>query len=112
MSCSIIQLLKNKKLTNEKYVTWKSNLNMILVIDDPPFVLMEECPPSPTRNASRNVRDAYNRWKKVNVKAYVYLLSNMSKIREEGQLRLTSCLEFSCIGHVALLRLKSEMSRL
>ncbi|KAA0047691.1 gag/pol protein [Cucumis melo var. makuwa] len=59
---------------------WKSNLNMILVIDDPRFVLMEECPPSPTRNASRIVRDAYDCWTKANNKARIHLLWIMSDI--------------------------------
>ena len=58
MSSSITQLLKNKKIICENYAT---NLNKILVNNDVHFILMEECPPFPTRNASQNVRDAYNR---------------------------------------------------
>ena len=80
MSSSIIQLLKKKKITDENYATWKSNLYMIMVNDDLYFVLMEECPPFPARNASQNVKDAYNRWTKANDKARVYPLSNMFNI--------------------------------
>ena len=61
-------------------MTWKSNLNKILVNNDLRFVLMEECPHSPARNASQNVRDAYNRWTKANNKVRVYLVSSMFDI--------------------------------
>ncbi|KAA0041293.1 gag/pol protein [Cucumis melo var. makuwa] len=70
MSSSIIALLKNKILTSENYGTLKSNLNMILVIDDLCFVLMEEHP-SLARNASLTVRDTYNPH---------YILANMSDV--------------------------------
>ena len=60
MSFSIIQLLKNEKLTVENYATWKANLNMIHVVDDLRFILIEECPPFPTPNAVQTAKDAYN----------------------------------------------------
>ena len=80
MSSSIIALLKNEKLTGENYATWKSNLNTILVIDDLRFVLTEECPPIPARNASQSARDAYDRWTKANDKARVYILASLSGV--------------------------------
>ena len=58
----IIALLKKEQLTGEYYATWKLKLNMILVITNLRFVLMEKCPPFPTQNASKIVRDAYDRW--------------------------------------------------
>jgi len=80
MSSSIVALLKNEKLTSENCTTWKSNLNTIMVIDDLRFVLMEECPPIPSHNASQSVRDAYDRWTKANDKARVYILASLSDI--------------------------------
>ncbi|KAA0066279.1 gag/pol protein [Cucumis melo var. makuwa] len=53
---------------------------MILVIADPRFVLMEECPPFHTQNASQSVRDAYGHWTKANDKACLYILASMSDI--------------------------------
>ena len=73
-------MLKNEKLTGENYTTWKFSLNMILVIDDLRFFLMEECPPIPARNASQSVRDAYDRWTKANDKARVYILASLSDV--------------------------------
>ncbi|KAA0059557.1 DNA-binding protein HEXBP-like [Cucumis melo var. makuwa] len=80
MSSSIIALLKKDKLTGENYATWKSKLNMILVSADLCFVLMEECPPFPTKYASQSVRDAYDRWTKANDKARLHILASMSDI--------------------------------
>ncbi|KAA0049831.1 DNA-binding protein HEXBP-like [Cucumis melo var. makuwa] len=53
---------------------------MILVIADLHFVLMEECPPFPTKYASQSVRDAYDRWTKANDKARLHILASMSDI--------------------------------
>ncbi|TYJ97931.1 gag/pol protein [Cucumis melo var. makuwa] len=53
---------------------------MILVIVDLRFVLMEECPPFPTKNASQSVRDAYDRWNKANDKGRLHILASMSDI--------------------------------
>ncbi|KAA0064290.1 gag/pol protein [Cucumis melo var. makuwa] len=80
MSSSIIALLKKDQLTGENYAMWKSKLNMILVIADLRFVLIEECPPLPTKNASQSVRDAYDCWTKANDKARLYILTSMSDI--------------------------------
>ncbi|TYK15919.1 gag/pol protein [Cucumis melo var. makuwa] len=80
MSSSIIALLKKDQLTGENYATWKSKLNMILVIADLRFVLMEECPPFPTQNASQSVKDAYDHWTKANDKASLYMLASLSDI--------------------------------
>ncbi|KAA0043002.1 gag/pol protein [Cucumis melo var. makuwa] len=59
---------------------WKSKLNMILVIADLCFVLMEECPPFPTKYASQSVRDAYDYWTNTNDKARLHILASMSDI--------------------------------
>ena len=78
MSTSFIQLLASEKLKGDNFSTWKSNLNTILVTDDLRFVLTEECPLAPSSNANQNVRDAYDRWIKVNDNARVYILASKS----------------------------------
>ncbi|TYK27941.1 gag/pol protein [Cucumis melo var. makuwa] len=80
MSSSIIALLKKDQLTGKNYATWKSKLNMILVIADLCFVLMEECSPFPTKYASQSVRDAYDCWTKANDKVRNHILASMSDI--------------------------------
>ncbi|XP_038882242.1 uncharacterized protein LOC120073466 [Benincasa hispida] len=80
MTSLLVQLLASNSLTGDNYATWKSSLNTILVIDDLKFVLTKECPLIPTSNANRIVRDAYDRWTKVNEKARVYILANISDV--------------------------------
>ncbi|KAA0041279.1 gag/pol protein [Cucumis melo var. makuwa] len=53
---------------------------MIIVIVDLCFILMEECPPFPTQNASQSVKDAYDCWIKANDEARLYILASMSDI--------------------------------
>ncbi|KAA0034961.1 gag/pol protein [Cucumis melo var. makuwa] len=80
MNSSIVQLLASEKLNGDNYAVWKSNLNTILVVDDLRFVLTEECPQTPTSNANRASRKAYDRWIKENEKAHVYILASMSDV--------------------------------
>ncbi|XP_038885939.1 uncharacterized protein LOC120076247 [Benincasa hispida] len=77
---SLVQLLASDNLIGDNYATWKSNLSIILVIDDPRYVLTEKCPPVPSSNANKNVRDAYDRWIKTNEKAHTYILANISNV--------------------------------
>ena len=80
MVSPIISILANDKLTGENYVKWKSNMNAILVCEDLKFVLTEDCPPEPARNAGQAVRDAHQKWVAANEKARCYLLAGMSEV--------------------------------
>ncbi|TYK05765.1 gag/pol protein [Cucumis melo var. makuwa] len=80
MNSSIVQLLAFEKLNDDNYAAFKSNLNIILVVDDLRFVLTEECPQTPASNANRASRKAYDRWIKANEKARVYILASMSDV--------------------------------
>ncbi|KAA0064149.1 gag/pol protein [Cucumis melo var. makuwa] len=80
MNSSIVQLLASEKLNGDNYVTWKSNLNTILVVDNLRFVLTEECPQTPASNVNRTSRKAYDRWIKANEKVRVYILASMSDV--------------------------------
>ncbi|KAA0035260.1 gag/pol protein [Cucumis melo var. makuwa] len=80
MNSSIVQLLASEKLNGDNYAAWKSNLNTILVVDDLRVVLTKECPQTPTSNANRTSRKAYDRWVKADEKACVYILANMTDV--------------------------------
>ena len=80
MSNPIISILANEQLSGENFVKWKSNMNIILLCDNYKFVLKEERPPVPAGNATRNVREAYDRWIAANNKARCYLLAGMSDV--------------------------------
>ncbi|XP_038903447.1 uncharacterized protein LOC120090034 [Benincasa hispida] len=51
-----------------------------MIIDDLQFVLTEEFPPVPARNASQALKDAYDCWTKTNDKARVYILASLSDV--------------------------------
>ncbi|KAA0051407.1 gag/pol protein [Cucumis melo var. makuwa] len=70
---------------------------MILVIADLRFVLMEECSPFPTQNASQSVRDAYDCWTKTNDKARVYILASMSDILSKKHEIMVTALHFNVV---------------
>ncbi|XP_038877305.1 uncharacterized protein LOC120069587 [Benincasa hispida] len=80
MSNSIIQLLASDKFNGEGYSKWKSNINTILVVDDPRFVLTEEFPPVPSSTANRNIQDIYDKWVGANEKARAYILASISDV--------------------------------
>ena len=77
MNSSIVQLLAFEKLNGKNYVTWKSDLNTLLVVDDLRFVLTEEYPQEPILNANWNVQKEYGRWVKANEKARAYISASM-----------------------------------
>ena len=79
----IIALLANESLTDDNFVKWKSNVNIVLVCENNRFVLTEECPVEPAEpaaNAARSVQEPYERWIQANNKARAYMLSSMSDV--------------------------------
>ena len=80
ITSSIISLFGAKKLTGENYAIWKNTINTVLVINDHKFVITKKCSPAPGSNVAKNVRDAYDRWIKVNDNAKVYILAGLTEV--------------------------------
>ncbi|KAI0526946.1 hypothetical protein KFK09_002540 [Dendrobium nobile] len=84
MTNPILTILSNEKLTEENFMKWKSNMNLILIYENYKFVLNEECPPLPAANASRTIRDAYEKWidsnNKTRTKEYMLVYSESDLI--------------------------------
>ncbi|XP_073288471.1 uncharacterized protein, partial [Primulina huaijiensis] len=80
MSSGPVLALLNEKLVGENFLKWKSNINIALVCENLKFVLMEVCPPEPPLNASRSVREIYDRWIATNNKAKGYMLVGMNDV--------------------------------
>ncbi|KAG6503613.1 hypothetical protein ZIOFF_035929 [Zingiber officinale] len=78
MGNPIMSLLANNTLAGENFPKWKSNINIVLVSENNRFVLTEECPPIPSANAARAIREQYDRWIAPNNKAKAYMLASMS----------------------------------
>ena len=73
-SNTIIALLANQSLTDDNFVKWKSNVNIVLVCENNRFVLTEECSAEPTANVARSAREPYERWIQANNKARAYIV--------------------------------------
>ena len=58
----------------------KNTINTILIVEDLKFAITEECSQVPAQNASRNVRDAYEKWMKTNEKARAYIFASLSEV--------------------------------
>ena len=80
MVSPVLSILVNDKLTWENYVKWKSNMNAILLSEDLDFVLTEECPPKPTKDADQTVWEAYKKWVKADKRACWCILAGMSEV--------------------------------
>ncbi|XP_073121767.1 uncharacterized protein [Henckelia pumila] len=78
MGNPIMSLLANNTLTGENFPKWKSNINIVPVSENNRFVLTDECPPIPPTNATRAVKEPYDRWIAFNNKAKAYMLASMS----------------------------------
>ena len=74
----IIALLSKDVLTGDNFSKWKSNLNIVLVSESIRYVLTESCPPVPTANAARTLKEDFERWNSSNNKAKAYMLASMS----------------------------------
>ena len=57
-------ILKDNKLTENNYVDWKRNLNLVLTAEDCAFVLMEICPSPPDSISTPEEDAAYHKWQK------------------------------------------------
>ena len=89
----IIALLANESLTSDNFVKWKSNVNIVLVCENNRFVLTEECPAEPAANATRSVREPYERWIQANNKSRAYMLASMSDVLRLKHERMETAIE-------------------
>ncbi|XP_073288914.1 uncharacterized protein [Primulina huaijiensis] len=80
MSSGPVLALVNEKLVGENFLKWKSKINIALVCENLKFVLTEVCPPEPPLNASRSVREIYDRWIAANNKVKGYMLAGMNDV--------------------------------
>ncbi|KAL5581101.1 hypothetical protein UlMin_013543 [Ulmus minor] len=76
-------ILSQNKLTGENFTDWKRNLNIVLTSEKHKFVLLEAFPPEPVTNATKAVRDAYDKWIASNDMACCYMLASMSNVLQE-----------------------------
>ena len=84
MSFNLLSLiLSQNKLTGENFIDWKRNLNIVLTYEKHKFVLLEACPPKPAANATKVVRDSYEKWIASNDMAHCYMLASISNVLQQ-----------------------------
>ena len=97
MTSATLNILAADKLNRDNYASWKNTINTVLIIDDLRFVLVEECPQVPAANATRTVREPYERWAKANEKARAYILASLSEVlakKHESMLTTREIMDF------------------
>ena len=78
MANPIMQLLANNTLTGENFPKWKSNLNIVLISENIRYVLTDEMPTEPSRNAPQSVKDKFDRWVVAGNRPIAYILASIS----------------------------------
>ncbi|KAM6546185.1 hypothetical protein CsatB_026921 [Cannabis sativa] len=77
MMNSMLSLLTENKLNGSNFPKWNENINIALIGESALFVLTEPSPEVPGDNASKAVKEKYERWQKANDKALYFMLSSM-----------------------------------
>ena len=76
-------ILKQNQLTGKNYVDWKRNLMIVLTVEKIDFVLEEDWPEQRTETASKDMRDAYDKWVAADKLARCYILASMSNVLQQ-----------------------------
>ena len=75
-------ILTQNKLTENNYIEWKCNLDIVLTADDHIYVLSIPCPSEPPANAVATVKREFDKWKKSNGMARYYMLASMAGVMQ------------------------------
>ncbi|XP_057947770.1 uncharacterized protein LOC131143449 [Malania oleifera] len=70
-------ILKENKLVRPNYIDWKRKLDIVLVVEEYKYVLVEVCPQKPGEGATNEETQAYRKWIKVDEMARCYILASM-----------------------------------
>ncbi|KAM6593389.1 hypothetical protein CsatA_001092 [Cannabis sativa] len=73
----MVSLLTDNKLNGANFIKWRENINIALIGENSLFVLTEEAPEQPGENATKTVKEKFERWQNVNNKARYSMLSSM-----------------------------------
>ncbi|XP_074556263.1 uncharacterized protein LOC141812121 [Curcuma longa] len=73
-------ILKENKLTGPNYIDWKRNLDIVLTAEEYKFVLLQECPSLPDKDATEEEIERHRKWMKADEMARCYILASMSNV--------------------------------
>ena len=68
------------KLTENNFIDWKRNLDIVLTAEDHAYVLTTPCPEEPVVSAMAAARRKFKKWRKSNGMARYYMLAFMASV--------------------------------
>ncbi|KAM6562994.1 hypothetical protein CsatB_022992 [Cannabis sativa] len=77
MSNPMLSLLTENNLNGSNFPKWNENINIALIGESALFVLIEPSPEVSGDNATKAVKEKYERWQNANNKARYFMLSSM-----------------------------------
>ncbi|KAM6596687.1 hypothetical protein CsatA_007211 [Cannabis sativa] len=77
MTNPMVSLLTDNKLNGANFIKWRENINIALIGENAMFVLTEEALEQPGENATKAVKEKFERWHNTNNKAQYFMLSSM-----------------------------------
>ncbi|KAM6554471.1 hypothetical protein CsatB_015233 [Cannabis sativa] len=77
MSNPMLSLLTENKLNGSNFPKWRENIHIALIGESASFVLTEPSPEQPSDNATKAVKEKFERWHNANNKARYFMLSSM-----------------------------------
>lgn len=101
-----LTMLLSKKLMDESnYYQWKTNLYVVLELQNSKFVLTLPKPLEPTATASEEIKTQYADWQRANTVARCYILASVVDHLQQ----LMSCLETGAEMILTLDRMFSKL---
>ena len=73
-------ILTQNKLTENNFIDWKRNLDIVLTAKDHAYVLTTPCPEEPAAGATAVARCEFEKWRKSNGMARCYMLAFMAGV--------------------------------
>ncbi|XP_075112255.1 uncharacterized protein LOC142182160 [Nicotiana tabacum] len=83
-------ILTQNKLEGPNYVDWKRNLDIVLIVEEYKFVLVEVCPKKPGHDATDDEQKAYKKWVKGDEMTWYYILASMSNVLQHQRQSMES----------------------
>ncbi|KAM6546395.1 hypothetical protein CsatB_027131 [Cannabis sativa] len=62
MTNPMVSLLTDNKLNGANFIKWRENINIALIGENAQFMLTEEAPEQPNENATKEVKEKFERW--------------------------------------------------
>ncbi|KAM6593468.1 hypothetical protein CsatA_001171 [Cannabis sativa] len=77
MSNPMLSLLTENKLNGSNFPKWRENIHIALIGKSASFVLTEPSPEQPSDNATKAVKEKFERWHNANNKARYFMLDTL-----------------------------------